>query len=109
MIFAEGLKILKNKNIFIRISHKINYPPSQNQLNTSSMMRKLIVLNFAVGLKILKKIKKLFMRTSHKINYLPSQNQLNASSMMRKLIMPNFAVGLKILKKIKKNTYEDFY
>ncbi len=37
----------------MRTSIKINYPPSQNQLNTSSMMRKLIVPNFAVGLKIL--------------------------------------------------------
>ena len=81
----------------MRTSHKINYLPSQNQLNASSMMRKLIMPNFAVGLKILKKIKKILMRTSIKINYPPSQNQLNTSSMMRKLIVPNFAVGLKIL------------
>jgi hypothetical protein len=54
-----GLKILKKiKKIFMRTSNKINYPPSQNQLNTSSMMRELIMPNFAVGLKIFKKSKK---------------------------------------------------
>ncbi len=37
----------------MRTYHKINYPSSQNQLNASSMMRKLIVPNFAVDLKIL--------------------------------------------------------